>query len=86
MNLDEFIETEEILDPVRIEEKTLSHRWSIYGAASNSNIAIFRRHPNSTRRFKNLYFVGGSVHPGGWMPICLNSAKIVWKMVKDVNG
>ncbi len=86
VNLDEFIETEEILDPVRIEEKTLSHRGSIYGAASNSNMAIFRRHPNSTRRFKNLYFVGGSVHPGGGMPICLNSAKIVGKMVKDVNG
>ncbi|MFT5828987.1 MAG: phytoene dehydrogenase-like protein, partial [Urechidicola sp.] len=28
------------------------------------------------KRFKNLYFVGGSVHPGGGVPLCLLSAKI----------
>ena len=86
VDIDKHIVLEEILDPIKIEEKTLSHRGSIYGAASNSNMAIFHRHPNSTKRFKNLYFVGGSVHPGGGMPICLNSAKIVGKMIKDCNA
>jgi phytoene dehydrogenase-like protein len=28
-----------------------------------------------------LYFCGGSVHPGGGIPLCLNSAKIVAQMV-----
>ncbi|MCF8225817.1 MAG: NAD(P)-binding protein [Bacteroidales bacterium] len=27
--------------------------------------------------FRGLYFVGGSVHPGGGIPLCLASAKIV---------
>jgi phytoene dehydrogenase-like protein len=30
---------------------------------------------------KNLYFCGGSVHPGGGIPLCLLSAKIVSEMV-----
>jgi phytoene dehydrogenase-like protein len=29
------------------------------------------------RKYKGLYFVGGSVHPGGSIPLCLASAKIV---------
>lgn len=85
VDIDQYIEVEEILDPISIENKTSSHRGSIYGAASNSNLAIFRRHPNSSKQFKNLYFVGGSVHPGGGMPICLNSAKIVDHMIKNIN-
>lgn len=85
VDIDKYIEVEEILDPISIEEKTSSHRGSIYGAASNSNLAIFRRHPNSTKQFNNLFFVGGSVHPGGGMPICLNSAKIVDRMIKKSN-
>ena len=32
---------------------------------------------NIDPRDKNLYFCGGSVHPGGGIPLCLLSAKIV---------
>jgi len=30
-----------------------------------------------------LYFVGGSVHPGGGIPLCLRSAKIMSEMVAE---
>jgi phytoene desaturase len=78
-----LIETEEILDPVAIENKTASYRGSLYGTSSNSKLAAFLRHPNFTGALKNLYFCGGSVHPGGGIPLCLQSAKIVSELIKN---
>jgi phytoene dehydrogenase-like protein len=75
-NIEKLIETEEILDPRTIESKTLSYKGSLYGTSSNSKFAAFLRHPNFKKNIKGLYFVGGSVHPGGGIPLCLLSAKI----------
>jgi len=83
VDLNNLIETEAILDPRSIEEKTSSYRGALYGAASNSKFAAFLRHPNFTRKIKNLYFCGGSVHPGGGIPLCLLSAKIVSEIIHD---
>lgn len=82
--LDKLVVTEEILDPVLIESRTSSHRGSLYGASSNSKFAAFLRHPNFTSKLKNLYFCGGSVHPGGGIPLCLQSAKIVSDLIPAV--
>ena len=76
-DLSEHIKVEEILDPVRIEKDTLSHEGSLYGTSSNSKFAAFLRHPNFSSNIKDLYFCGGSAHPGGGIPLCLLSAKIV---------
>jgi phytoene desaturase len=78
-----LIETEMLLDPLRIEIKTGSYMGSLYGTSSNSPFAAFLRHPNFSRTFKNLYFCGGSVHPGGGIPLCFKSAEIVAKKVKQ---
>lgn len=75
-NIEDLIETEEILDPRSIEGKTLSYQGSLYGTSSNSKFAAFLRHPNFKKNIKGLHFVGGSVHPGGGIPLCLLSAKI----------
>ena len=80
-NIRDHIEEEWILDPRIIEEKTFSFRGSLYGTSSNSKFAAFLRHPNFSTKLKGLYFVGGSVHPGGGIPLCLLSAKIVGEMV-----
>ncbi len=77
VEIESLIEVEWILDPPQIESRTSSHLGSLYGTSSNSITAAFNRHPNFTSRLKNLYFVGGSVHPGGGIPLCLSSAKIV---------
>ena len=76
VNLEDYIHTEDIIDPRTIESMTSSHRGSLYGTSSNSKFAAFLRHPNFSRQFDNLYFCGGSVHPGGGIPLCLLSAKI----------
>lgn len=80
-DLESLIESEEVLDPVRIESRTASYMGSLYGTSSNSKMAAFLRHPNFTHAVKGLYFVGGSVHPGGGIPLCLQSAKIMSEMV-----
>lgn len=70
-----LIEEEDYLDPLRIEARTGSFGGALYGASSNERMAAFFRHPNFSK-IKGLYFAGGSVHPGGGIPLCLLSAKI----------
>ncbi|MGJ8684026.1 MAG: 1-hydroxycarotenoid 3,4-desaturase CrtD [Nonlabens sp.] len=77
------IVTEYILDPRGIEKNTSSYRGALYGAASNDKFAAFLRHPNFNSQIKNLYHVGGSVHPGGGIPLCLLSAQITADLIPD---
>jgi phytoene desaturase len=72
-----LIATEIVMDPKGIEQNTLSHGGSLYGTSSNSIFAAFLRQSNFSSSIKGLYFTGGSVHPGGGIPLCLKSAKIV---------
>jgi phytoene desaturase len=73
----QLIISESILDPRDIENHTSSYQGSIYGTSSNSQFAAFLRHANKSSKINGLYFCGGSVHPGGGIPLCLLSAKIV---------
>ncbi|RNL54937.1 1-hydroxycarotenoid 3,4-desaturase CrtD [Pedobacter jejuensis] len=73
----EDIICEEILDPRSIEFKTGSYQGSLYGNSSNNQFAAFLRHPNFISKISGLYFCGGSVHPGGGIPLALLSAKII---------
>lgn len=75
--IEPLIEVEDVLDPVIMEQKTGSFAGSLYGTSSNNRMAAFARHPNFSNRIKNLYFCGGSVHPGGGVPLALLSGKIV---------
>jgi len=76
-DISQLIVCENVLDPRGIESKTSSYQGSIYGTSSNSRYAAFLRHANRSSKIKNLYFCGGSVHPGGGIPLCLLSAEIV---------
>ncbi|MDA9774161.1 phytoene desaturase family protein [Saprospiraceae bacterium] len=70
-----------VADPRTIRDKTLSHRGALYGSSSNHWLSAFLRHPNFTNKIEGLYFVGGTVHPGGGIPLCLLSAKIMSEIV-----
>jgi phytoene desaturase len=76
-DISELIETENTLTPLDIEIKTSSQGGSLYGTSSNSRYAAFMRHTNDHKDIEGLFFAGGSVHPGGGIPLCLLSAKIV---------
>ncbi|HEY9003458.1 MAG TPA: 1-hydroxycarotenoid 3,4-desaturase CrtD [Mucilaginibacter sp.] len=80
-NVEELIISESTLDPCSIESRTSSYQGAIYGTSSNSRYAAFLRHANRSSKIKNLYFCGGSVHPGGGIPLCLLSAKIVSELI-----
>lgn len=89
-HLNESIEaeiiSEQILDPVLIEAQTASYMGSLYGTSSNSKLAAFLRHPNFSSTIKGLYFCGGSVHPGGGIPLCLHGANIVSNLIAKSNN
>jgi phytoene desaturase len=82
-NIEPLIETEHTLDPVMIESQTASYMGSLYGTSSNSKLAAFFRPSNFSNAIRGLYFCGGSVHPGGGIPLCLKSAKIVSELIAD---
>lgn len=75
--IEPLIEAEDVLEPRSIEQRTQSHLGALYGTSSNDRMAAFMRHPNFSRRIGNLYFCGGSVHPGGGIPLSLLSARII---------
>lgn len=75
-DIESLIEVEDILDPRSIESRTSSVAGALYGNSSNNKYAAFLRHPNFSTKIKHLYFCGGSVHPGGGIPLSLLSAKI----------
>ena len=80
-DLESLIEEEDYLDPIRISDRTNSFAGALYGASSNDRMAAFFRHPNFSK-VKGLYFAGGSVHPGGGIPLCLLSAKITVDLIQ----
>ncbi len=82
-DITELIEAEEILDPVGIENKTGSFMGSLYGTSSNSKLAAFLRQANFSSSLKGLYFCGGTVHPGGGIPLCMKSAYITAELIKN---
>ena len=76
-NIESLIEAEAVLEPRIIESRNLSWQGSLYGNSSNNKFSAFLRHANFSSDIKGLYFCGGSVHPGGGIPLSLLSAKIV---------
>ena len=78
-----LIEEEFVMDPVFIENTYFGAQGSIYGNASNNKYAAFYRHPNFSKDLKGLYFVGVTVHPGGGIPLALNSAKIAFQCFQE---
>lgn len=80
--IEPLIISESTLDPRSIESKTSSALGALYGNSSNNKYAAFLRHANFSSRVKHLYFCGGSVHPGGGIPLSILSAKIVSEVLR----
>jgi len=83
VDVEPMIETETHFTPRTIEERTGSHLGALYGASSNSAISAFLRHRNRSTQLRGLYFCGGSVHPGGGIPLCLLSARITSELIEQ---
>lgn len=70
------IEYEHVHTPEDLYRLYGSNRGSIYGISSNDRNMAFRRPANRFKKLKGLYFAGGSSHPGGGVPLVLQSGKI----------
>lgn len=81
-DIENLIEFENVLSPVDIQNKTGSYLGSIYGISSNDKFAAFMRQSNKSKSINNLYFCGGSAHPGGGIPLVILSGKIVSDIIQ----
>lgn len=81
-SIEQTILHEHCITPVTLANTTHSYLGSLYGNSSNSLLSAFARHANFSK-IKGLYFAGGSVHPGGGVPLCLLSAKITAGLIKE---
>ncbi|SIS38268.1 phytoene desaturase family protein [Salimicrobium flavidum] len=72
-----YIVTEKIWAPEDIEQEFSTFQGSLYGPSVNNKKQAFLRPRNKSDRFQNLYFAGGSTHPGGGSPIVTLSGQNV---------
>lgn len=71
----------EIRDQSTFQHETGATFGALYGSSSNSMFSAFLRPKNHDKHLKNLYYVGGSTHPGGGIPLVVLSSMIVSKMI-----
>ena len=83
LNIADQIEVEQVYTPKDFSELYASNRGSIYGISSNSKTTAFKRLPNRSRNLKGLYFAGGSVHPGGGIPLVILSGKMAATLIAE---
>jgi len=76
-DLDRHIKFEKCLMPETWEKKFHISKGSVFGSISHFilQMGYFRPH-NRHRTFRNLYFAGGSTHPGNGVPLVLMSAAL----------
>lgn len=79
--LEQFGLRPDVLWQSRLTPQDFQHRYNgadgaLYGASSNSIFSAFLRPPNKATVLSNLYFAGGSTHPGGGIPLALLSGRI----------
>jgi diapolycopene oxygenase len=67
--LRQAIVVEDVLTPDDIERRYGSNRGAIYGVVSNRFKNYALKAPKRSGRYAGLYFVGGSVNPGGGTPM-----------------
>jgi 1-hydroxycarotenoid 3,4-desaturase len=56
-----------------LAERFYGSRGSLYGAASNDRRSAFARAPNAVTSIPGLFLASGTAHPGGGVPLCLQS-------------
>ena len=82
-NLRQHIIVEDFWTPIDIEKKYLSNRGSIYGVVSDMQKNFAFKAAKQSPDYKNLFFVGGSVNPGGGMPMVTLCGQHVARLVME---
>lgn len=82
-DLETHIVFEEMLDPRKVNSETGAAFGAVFGNSSNGMFSAFLRHPNFSSTIDNLFFCGGTAHPGPGIPLCLLSAKIASELIQE---
>jgi len=69
--------------PGELAERFPGSDGAIYGRAANSRLAAFRRPPNRVPEVEGLYLASGSAHPGGGVPMCLQSGRLAAEAIAE---
>jgi diapolycopene oxygenase len=82
-DLRKHIVVEDLWTPRDIQKRYYSNRGAIYGVVSDrwKNFAL--KAPKRSSRYANLFFVGGSVNPGGGMPMVVLGGRNVARSVQE---
>lgn len=81
VDLKSLVNEQRVITPLEMERATGAVGGALYGPASNSRWSAFLRQANRDQRIKGLFYCGGTVHPGGGIPLCLHSAAITADLV-----
>jgi phytoene dehydrogenase-like protein len=79
---EERILHEEILTPSYFESAFNAFRGTLYGASSNTQRQAFFRPAANAAPVTGAFFCGGSCHPGGGMPLVIQSGKFAADAVR----
>ncbi|MCA0969478.1 phytoene desaturase [Halobacillus litoralis] len=77
MDLEPHVAFEQVIPPTEIQQKFGAFRGALYGPSANRKLQAFMRPFNKSRDLENLYFCGGSTHPGGGSPMVVLSGQNV---------
>jgi phytoene dehydrogenase-like protein len=69
--------TRALRTPGDLERETGAPGGAIYGRAPRGRLGTLRRPGNAIRGVRGLWVVGGSVHPGGGLPLVALGAEVV---------
>jgi len=79
--LRKHIVVEDMWTPDDIQKWYYSNRGAIYGVVSDKKKNFALKAPKASEKYNNLFFVGGSVNPGGGMPMVVLSGQQVRDMI-----
>ncbi|MCI5057183.1 MAG: NAD(P)/FAD-dependent oxidoreductase, partial [Flavobacteriales bacterium] len=82
LNIDRCIREERITTPKTLSDVTGAFNGALYGQSCNHKYLSFLRQVNKSP-LKGLYFAGGTVNPGGGIPLCLLSSKLVEELILE---
>ena len=80
-DLRKHIVVEHVWTPLDIRENYNSNKGSIYGVVSDRFKNLAFKAPKQSTKYPNLFFVGGSVNPGGGMPMVILCGQNVAKKI-----
>ncbi|PYZ94415.1 phytoene desaturase [Salipaludibacillus keqinensis] len=83
LSIQSNIVASKIVDPQMMQDHYYAFRGALYGVASNKRKDTFLRPFNRSQDLGNLYFAGGSTHPGGGSPmVVLSGQNVAEKIVQ----